>query len=81
MPKIILTQDMLGDIDSDGNMSKRPTQDITGTEITALHPTIKRLRFNGKKHFVTIPTGKDHPDNVYELSEEPKPAPAPKTKD
>lgn len=75
MPKIILTPDMLGDIDSEGNLGKRPTQDIFGTEITAMHSTIKRLRFNGKRHFVTIPNGKDHPDNVYELAEEPKPAP------
>ena len=78
MPIIKLSPEQLGEFDSEGAMSKRPTQDITGAEITALHPTIKRLRFSGKKYFVTIPAGKDHQDNVYELAGSTPPAPKPK---
>lgn len=78
MPVIKLTPEMLGEFNDDGSMGKRPTQDIFGTDITALHATIKRVRLGGKKYFVTIPIGKDHPDNMYELAVS---APAPKTKD
>lgn len=79
MPNTItLTPEMLGEFDSEGAFSKRPTQDILGTEITALHATVKRLTFNGKKYFVTIPVGKDHPDTVYKLAGS---TPAPKPKD
>jgi hypothetical protein len=81
MPVYHLTDEQLGDFDADGNIAKRPTQDITGAEIFALHGTIKRLFLGGKKYFVTIPPGKDHPDNEYKLAEESKPASAPKAKD
>ena len=80
MPIILLTQEQLGEFDSEGNFSKRPTRDITGTEITELHGTIKRVRLHGKKYFVTIPPGKDHPDNEYKLADEPKHANAPALK-
>jgi hypothetical protein len=83
MPVINLTPDQLGEFDPDGNISKRPTQDITGADITALHGTMKRLRLGGKKYFVTIPPGKDNEANEYKLAEEPKAAsaPAPKSKE
>lgn len=84
MPIFLLTPEQLGEFDSEGSFAKRPTKDITGADITELHGTIKRLRFNGKKYFVTIPPGKDNAANEYKLAEEPKPAPppaAPKLKD
>lgn len=80
MPTIKLTTEQFGEYDADGNMIKRPTQDITGGDLPggALHPTVKHIRASGRLYFVTIPVGKDHPDNVYEI---PGSAPAPKAKD
>jgi hypothetical protein len=81
MPVIKLTPEMLGEYNDDGSLGKRPSQDILGNDITALHATVKRVRLGGKKYFVTIPIGKDHPDNVYELASTPTVPSAPKTKD
>jgi hypothetical protein len=76
MHVIFLEPDQLGEFDSEGNMSKRPTRDTAGAEITGLHGTIKRLRFGGTKYFVTIPPGQDRPDIEYKLAESLKePAP------
>lgn len=81
MPIIKLSPDQLGTFDSEGNFDKRPTRDILGAEITDLHGTIKRLRFNGVKYFVTIPPGKDSDANEYKLADDPKPADEPKPAD
>lgn len=81
MPNIKLTPEQVGEYDNDGNMLKRPTQDTLGNDLPGgtLHPTVKHIRSGGKLYFVTIPVGKDHPDNVYQVPGAPlSPVPAPK---
>ncbi len=81
MPLVIkLKPEQIGEYDADGTMIKRPTQDTAGQDLPggAFHPTVKHIRSGGKLYFVTIPTGKDHPDTVYEL---PAITPTPKAKD
>lgn len=67
MPEFQLKPEQVGELDSDGNMVSRPSQDITGAPIDALHATIKYITSGGKRYFVAIPPGRDKEDNVYKL--------------
>lgn len=71
MPEYVLIPDQIGELASDGSITKHPTLDIQGNEYARVNATRKPI---SKTRFVVIPAGKDSEDNVYTvLSDKPAP--------
>lgn len=76
--EFILTPEQIGELASDGSITKHPEQDIFGQPYERVNASRKQLVLGGKRIFVVIPTGKDSDENTFKL---PVSQPALKAKD